>query len=64
MKVHLIDKYNEHFFFNADDVKCIIETGRVDMDICTIHLTGVQFDVCMKAEEVIRIVTEALENEV
>ncbi len=58
MNIHLIDKYNEHYFFKVDDVKCIIETGRIDMDICTVHLNGgVQFDVCLKAEEVINMVT-------
>ena len=65
MSIHLIDDTGQHFFFKLDDVKCIQDGGRIDIDHCTVHLdNNVSFTVFMKTEEVIRIVTEAMEREV
>ena len=54
MNVHLVDSTKKHFYFDSDDVKCVIDSDRIDIQYCTIYLKdGVMFDVFLKVEEVI-----------
>ena len=38
MNVHLVDSTKKHFYFDSDDVKCVIDSDRIDIQYCTIYL--------------------------